>query len=58
MKLLLVCWKVQKPLYLGFYEAYVNNTNILPLLEIEYENLIDTSSTQLASSICAANMFE
>lgn len=58
VKLLLVYQKAQKPLNLGFYEAYVNNTTTLPLSEIEYKSSINVASPWLTSSICMASTFD
>lgn len=58
MKLLLICQKSQKPLNLGDYKTYINNSRETSIPASEKKSLIDADSLQLAISICAATIFE
>lgn len=57
VKLLFIYQKAQKLLNLRFYKAYINDTTMLLLPEIEYKSSINTVSPQLVPNICMANMF-
>lgn len=58
IKLLFVYGKVQKPLKLKFYKAYINNITTLPLPKIKHKSFININSPQLALGVYMASIFD